>query len=84
MISLGALHCIVLLYNSCQVSEVYYAAAINGVEESFVRAVIAERSYRFLVTAILDLVLDKEKSGPEVVAVSRDCCFVLVRALMSW
>ena len=40
---------------------------INGVEDSFVRAIVAERKYRVLVAAIFNLVLDKEESGPEVV-----------------
>ena len=42
-------------------------AAINGVEDSFVRAIVAERKYRVLVATIFNLVLDKEESGPEVV-----------------
>ena len=42
-------------------------AAINGVEDSFVRAIIAERKYRVLVAAMFNLALDKEESGPEVV-----------------
>ena len=41
-------------------------AAIEGVQNSFVRAIVAERSYCVFVAATFDLVFDKEESGPKV------------------
>ena len=41
--------------------------AIDGVEDTFVRAVVAKCCYHVFVAAILYLIFDKEKSGPEVV-----------------
>ena len=41
--------------------------AVDGVEDTFVHAVVAEYCYRVFVAAIFYLILDKEESGPEVV-----------------
>ena len=40
---------------------------IDGVEESFVHAIIVKRRYCVFVAAISNLVLDEEESGPKVV-----------------
>ena len=41
--------------------------AIDGVKDTFVRAVVAECYYRVFVAAVFYLIFDKEESGPEVV-----------------
>ena len=40
---------------------------INGVEDTFIRAVVAKCYNHVFVAAILYLVFDKEESSPEVV-----------------
>ena len=42
-------------------------AEINGVEDSFIPVIAAERRERFLIVAIFNLVFDKKESGLEVV-----------------
>ena len=39
---------------------------VDGVEDSFIRAITAEYCNRVLVAAIFNLVFDKEESGPKV------------------
>ena len=40
--------------------------AVDGVEDSFIRAIVAECLDHVPVAAIFNLVFDKEESGPEV------------------
>ena len=41
--------------------------AIGGVQDTFVRAVVAKCCYRVFVATVLYLIFDKEESGLEVV-----------------
>ena len=38
----GVFHCVVLLYDVCQICKVQYAAAVEGIEDSLVRTVTAK------------------------------------------
>ena len=38
----GAFHCVVLLYDACQIYKVQYAVAVEGVKDSLVRTVVAK------------------------------------------
>ena len=38
----GAFHCAVLLYYACQICEVQYTMAIEGIKDSLVRTVVAK------------------------------------------
>ena len=62
----GAFHLTVLSYYGRQVSEAGSFTMTYGVEDSLVRAIIAEYRDRVFVSAIFNLVFNKEESGPIV------------------
>ena len=62
----GAFHCAVLLYYVCQICKVQYAMAVEGIKDSLIRAIVAEYRDCVVVTAILDLVFNKQESSPKV------------------
>ena len=62
----GAFHRTVLPYYGRQVSEVCNVMATYGVEDSLVRAIVAEERNCVFLATVLDLVHYKEESGPIV------------------
>ena len=73
----SAFHYAVLLYYVCQIGKVQYTAAVEGIKDSLIRAIVAKYRDRIIVIAIFDPVFNKEESGPKVV----DCFLrLLLRA----
>ena len=61
-------NCAVLLYYVCQIGKVQYTTVVEGVQDSLIRAIVAKYRDCIVVTAILDLVFNKQESNPKVVA----------------